>query len=270
MDNYSVLLPVYCKEKASNFIQSISSILCQTVLTNDFVIVCDGPLTEELDGVIRKFTNDYPDIFNIVRLSKNSGLGIALNEGLKACKNEIVMRMDSDDISLPTRAEEELVLMDKYELVGSWISDFDKTSDFLGIRKVCENYEDIKKQSVYRSPFCHPSVMFRKSTIEKAGGYMHLPYVEDWYLWIRILMQTKNVYNIQKVLVKMRSGAEQVERRGNHEFYLSVKILLSYMRDNKYISKPKKWTVHFIYKIFICSGNWFRRLLYKTFLRKHK
>ena len=50
MEPYSVLMSIYYKEDSTYFKQSLESILSQTVRTDDLVLVCDGPLTPDLDG----------------------------------------------------------------------------------------------------------------------------------------------------------------------------------------------------------------------------
>ena len=102
---YSVLMSVYHKEKPEYLRQAIESIQSQTLPTDDFVLVCDGPLNPELDAVIVTKQQEMGDSLNVVRLAKNGGLGNALNEGIKHCKNELVARMDSDDIAYPDRCE---------------------------------------------------------------------------------------------------------------------------------------------------------------------
>ena len=99
MQNYSVLMSVYHKEKPEHLRRAIESIQVQTVPTNDFVLVCDGSLNPELDAVIAAKQQEMGETLNVVRLAKNGGLGNALNEGIKHCKNELVARMDSDDIA---------------------------------------------------------------------------------------------------------------------------------------------------------------------------
>ena len=84
--------------------------------TDDFVLVCDGPLTPELDAVIAEMQEEHPEL-TVVRLAKNGGLGNALNEGMKHCKNDLVARMDSDDISRPDRCERQLAVSGTATLV---------------------------------------------------------------------------------------------------------------------------------------------------------
>ena len=125
--NYSVLMSVYDKEKPEYLKQSIESMLNQTVKPEQFVVVEDGALNKSLSDIIDKYKADFNELFTIVKLQVNGGLGNALNQGLKACRNELVARMDSDDISLPRRCEKELKLfLDNPELsiVGTNIDEF--------------------------------------------------------------------------------------------------------------------------------------------------
>ena len=111
---YSVLMSVYHKENAEYLRTAMDSIWNQTVPTDDFVLVCDGPLNEGLDAVIEKMVEEHPDTLHVVRLEKNSGLGNALNEGIKHCRHELVARMDSDDISRPDRNERQLKVFQEH------------------------------------------------------------------------------------------------------------------------------------------------------------
>ena len=83
---YSVLMSVYHKEKPEYLKQAIESIQAQTLSTNDFVLVCDGPLNEPLDSIIAAKQQEMGESLHVVRLAKNGGLGNALNEGIKHCK----------------------------------------------------------------------------------------------------------------------------------------------------------------------------------------
>ena len=127
IQSYSVLMSVYYKENQAWLRQSIESMLNQTIITNDFVIIKDGKLTNELDDVISEYYEKYPDIFHIIELESNVGLGPALAIGVKACKNELIARMDSDDISIKERCEKQL---NKYkedpelDIVGSSVAEF--------------------------------------------------------------------------------------------------------------------------------------------------
>ncbi|HCT15933.1 MAG TPA: glycosyl transferase, partial [Ruminococcaceae bacterium] len=108
MEKYSVLMSLYKKEKPEYLVTAIDSMICQTVKPDEIVIVKDGPLTPELEGVLNEYVNKYPELFDIVESKENIGLGRALNLGLTHCRNELVARMDTDDISKPERCEKQL------------------------------------------------------------------------------------------------------------------------------------------------------------------
>lgn len=216
--SYSVLMSVYHREKAEYFEESIDSMLNQTIPPTDFVIMCDGPLTDELDEVIERKVRENGEIFQIVRLPSCGGLGNALAEGIGHCRNELVARMDSDDISVKNRCEEQLKVFNKKDpaIVGGWITEFEGTvSNQKNQRRVPETSGEIREFAKRRNPFNHPSVMFQKEAVLKAGNYQDCKGFEDYYLWVRMLKQGAEAYNIQKVLVYMRTDAGMYERRGS-------------------------------------------------------
>lgn len=124
---YSVLMSVYAKEEPVYLDTAIQSMLDQTVRTDDFVIVCDGPLTAELDAVLERHLAQNPAVLHLVRLPQNIGTGAALNIGLTHCKNELIAKMDSDDISVLDRCERQLKEFaedDRLTVVGGNILEF--------------------------------------------------------------------------------------------------------------------------------------------------
>ena len=145
--NYSVLMSVYHKEKPQFLRLSIESMFNQTIPTNDFVLVCDGPLNDELDEIIASFEEKYKNIFRVVRIEKNQGLGHALKVGVLECKNDIIARMDSDDISRPERCEKELEFLannPEVSIVGALIEEFSDTPEVVNaMRVVPETHEEI-------------------------------------------------------------------------------------------------------------------------------
>lgn len=236
MSDYSVLMSVYYKERPEFLRRAIESVMSQTILTNDFVIVCDGPLNDSLYKVLEEAKEKYK-VLNIVQLEENGGLGNALSIGITKAKNEIVMRMDSDDVCVANRAELQLPLMEEYDLVGGHITEFENTEDnIIGCRKTPEKPEEIREFAKKRNPFNHPSVMFKKSVVLKAGNYQRFKFFEDYYLWIRILQITDKVYNIQEVLVNMRSGKEMRSRRAAKEAKKSIKEIRKIMYKMKMIN----------------------------------
>ena len=137
-EKYSVLMSVYAKEKPEYLRQSIESILAQTVAADEFVIVCDGPLTEELDKVLAEYENSRQDFFKIIRQKENKGLGIALNTGLSQCANSLVARMDSDDVSMPDRMERQLAVFAEknVDIVSGTVAEFTVKTDNVVTKRI--------------------------------------------------------------------------------------------------------------------------------------
>lgn len=217
MQNYSVLMSVYYKEKAEYLELAIKSMLNQTVPPEQFVIVEDGPLTDELEQVIQKYENEKPDLFTVVRLDENRGLGLALDEGMKYCRNELVARMDSDDISMPERCEKELVVFETYpemDIISGAINEFkDSVDNVVSVRLVPESEEAIKKQMRRRSAFNHPAVMFKKETVVRVGGYGGSARKEDHDLFSRMVFGGCKAYNLQEPILYYRIGDDNIKRR---------------------------------------------------------
>ena len=216
MENYSILTTLYKNDSPEFLKQSIDSMLAQTVLTNDYVIVADGPLTEELDEVLVGYENTH-NFFNIVRLSENVGLGVALREGLKYCKNDLVARLDADDLSMPTRCEKQLTLFDSdpdLVIVGSDMYEFDSNPDEItDLKHMPSSPEQIYKYGKRRNAFNHSSVMYRKSVIEEHGSYSTMRRSQDIELFSKILYAGCKCRNINEPLIKFRCGDTRVKRK---------------------------------------------------------
>ena len=98
-------MSVYINDKVEYLKPCIDSMLNQTVKPDQFVIVEDGELTPECEKAIVEYKESDKELFEIVKLEKNEGLANALNVGMKHCRNDLIARMDADDVSLPTRCE---------------------------------------------------------------------------------------------------------------------------------------------------------------------
>lgn len=261
---------VYHKEKTAFLKRSIESVMSQTVLPDDFVIVCDGQLTDELYIVLDAASKKYHQI-NVVKKDEQEGLGLSLEYGLKHVKNDIVMRMDSDDVCLANRAEKQLPLMETYDLVGGAIQEFEEDeSQCIGYRYVPEKYPEIKKFAKNRCPFNHPSIMYRKSLVETVGGYEDVRLLEDYYLWYKILSYTDKVYNIQEPLVNMRSGVVMRSRRGGKIFKKSHKYLKKQMYKTGFIGLFNYLFITPIQLISFSLPLKLKEFIYRILLRRDK
>ena len=214
---YSVLMSVYKNDDSGNLKIAIESMLDQSKKPEQFVIVEDGPISEECERIILEFKNNNPSIFTILRLKKNGGLGNALNHGIKVCRNELIARMDADDFSLPDRCEkqvERFVKDNRLCFLGGQINEFiDDPENVVSSRIVPCSYNSIKRFSRRRSPFNHPTVMFRKSALEALGGYRTYGRKEDLDLFVRAVNLGFYSENIDEVLLLYRTGKDNLKRR---------------------------------------------------------
>lgn len=268
---FSVLLSIYSEESPSCLSKCLDSLFSQTLLPSEVILVQDGKLTPELELVIDKYINSYK-IIKKIPLPINQGLGKALNEGLKYCSNDIVARMDTDDIAKPDRFKKQLEIFKVYpyiDVVGAWIDEFEgDVHNVRSIRKLPQNQKDIYRFAQSRNPINHPVVMFRKQAVIMAGGYQHFPFFEDYYLWVRMLMSGSKFYNIQESLLFFRFSPEMFKRRGGWKYAMKELKFQKEIRRIGFISNQmflRNTLLRFISRII---PNSFRSWIYIKILRK--
>jgi glycosyltransferase involved in cell wall biosynthesis len=256
MQKYSVLMSVYCKDVPEQLKISIDSMLNQTVKPEQFVLVQDGPLGEELESVIQEYANANPDLFTVVPLKENIGLGRALDVGLKECRNDLVARMDADDISLPERCEKLLKLFEENSslgLAGTNIDEFyNEPTNVQTSRIVPSEYEDIKKFIRRRSPFNHPTVMFKRSEVERCGGYGMMKRKQDFDLFSRMINMGCYALNINESLLLFRADEGNYKRRKSKEY---VKSTIEVQKLNYKRGYCSRWDL-----TVVTVGQWVLRL----------
>lgn len=239
---YSVLMAVYGKEKPEFFRQSIESMLAQTLPFSDFVLVCDGALTHELNEVISWAQEEMGEKLQIIRLKENKGLGKALRTGVPRCRCSVIARMDSDDISRPDRCERQfrIIERDGYDLVSGTLQEFVREpGDMDRLRVLPRTSEEILQYAKKRNPFNHPCVMFRKESVLHAGSYQDFPGFEDYYLWVRMLRKGCKGYNVQEVILDMRTGNGMYDRRGGRDYLYWVLRFQRYLYCKNFITKKE-------------------------------
>ena len=269
---YSVLMSVYWRDRAEYLRAAMDSMWGQTAKTDDFVLICDGPLTDGLNSVIREMEDRHTGVLHVIRLEKNGGLGKAMNAGIKECRNEIIARMDADDISRPERCEKQIQIFSRdkeISICSGTVEEFTENTDRIyARRRVPETDDEIRAFAKKRNPFNHPCVMYRKSSVESAGGYEDFYLLEDYHLWIRMLQQGLKGYNIQEPLLWMRVGAEMYRRRAGWKYARSQKALFMYMKDTGFISRGQYMKSFIIRGISAMTPNRGREYLYKKVIRE--
>lgn len=218
---FSVLMSLYNKETSENLEECLESLYKQTLHANEIVIVIDGPINEGLTKVLKKWTSELP--LKIHPISNNVGLGKALNIGLEQCSNDIIFRMDTDDICYPMRFEIQYSYFRKHPdltVLGTAINEFDECG-ISGERFTVSGHENIVAFSRKRNPMNHMTVVFRKSKVIDAGGFQHHLFMEDYNLWLRLISRQERFDNISKPLVLARVGKGMLERRKGTQYIKS-------------------------------------------------
>ena len=237
---FSVLMSVYKKEKPEYLKRAIESVINQTLQPSEIVIVKDGKLTDELDKVLDLFSFRYLDLFKVISIPEHVGLGKALAKGVLNCSYEIIVRMDSDDISHPERFEKQISFLAEHpeiDVVGSWITEFDGDEDNICVsRETPITHDEIKKFARKRSPMNHMTVIFRKKAVLDAGNYMPLLWFEDYYLWVRMLLKGAKFANLPYYLVNVRAGKDMIIRRRGIKYALNEVKLQKRFFDMGFIS----------------------------------
>ncbi len=233
LPSYSVLMSVYAKDKPEYLDVAIASMARQTIPLSDLVVVCDGPLTEGLDAVLAEWERELEGRMSIHRLPENGGLGTALDAGLSLCRCNFVARMDADDVSRPDRCELLLTKMvaENLDLIGGAIEEFDTVPGDLGaVRNVPLKQSDIEERLRARNPFNHVSVIFNKLAVTDAGGYQPFPWMEDYWLWARMIAAGCKCANVSDVVVDVRVGDGMYARRSNKAYLESQRRFFAALR----------------------------------------
>lgn len=273
MDAYSVLMSVYRKDDPKYLTEAIDSMLHQSIEPAELVVVCDGPLSDELNAVIDRYSNSDPTRFKVIRLEKNQGLGEALRQGMQHCTFELVARMDSDDISLPERMAMQLAYLDAHKdvsVLGGQIREFqNNVQEMKKVRAVPTEPEEIKKFCAKRNPMNHMSVTLRKSDVLAAGGYVGFDKFEDYYLWARMLAAGYQLANLNELCVYVRAGDELYLRRGGMPYFrrtVAIEKKLQELGICSRLQMVSNLTTRFVATVLLT--NRMRKFFYNRFLRK--
>ena len=242
-DKYSVLMPLYYKEKTDNLKQSLKSMMTQSLKPDEIVLIEDHPVSDEIKTIIRDLSEEYDvevNIFSDYELD-GKGLPAVLKYGVDKCRNQMIARMDSDDISLPSRCEKEVKILrehPEYAIVGTWVDEFDGTVDnVVTVRSTPENMEAIRRRLKVTNPFNHPTVMFKKDAILASGNYdENVIADEDYDLWYRLIRSGYKGTNIQESLVKYRLGDNFISRRRTKNAFLAKTGIKKQMYHDGFVS----------------------------------
>lgn len=239
---FSLLLPTYQADDPEHLRRAFrSAVQDQTLIPDEVVVVRDGPVPVALGRVLDELADSSPVPVQRLDLDTNVGLGRALDEGLAGCRYNVVARMDADDISLPQRFAVQLPVIEAgADLVGSALLEFgDHEDDIVGTRTPPLTEAEIKRWARFADPFNHPTVVYRRDWVQRAGGYRDLPLMEDYWLFARMIDAGARVANVAEPLVKYRVGSGAYARRGGWELLRSELVLQREFRDMGFVTRSQ-------------------------------
>lgn len=240
---FSLLLPVYAGDRVDFLLKAFtSSVHDQELRPSEVVVVQDGPVPTELADAITRLGAESPVPVVHVELERNGGLARALERGLEACAHDVVARMDADDISLPERFARQLpVIAGGVDLVGTGMLEFeDEIGSIVGRRVPRRGQDAIAAYARFHDPFSHPTVVFRRSAVQAAGGYQPLGQMEDYWLFARMIAAGARVENVADPLVMYRVGAGAYARRGGRAQWKSELLLQRAFRRIRFTTR-RQW-----------------------------
>jgi glycosyltransferase involved in cell wall biosynthesis len=268
---FSVSMCVYKNDNPSHFSNALESVINQTLVPDEIVLVVDGPVPETIEKIINIY--EYKTWFKVIRLETNVGHGNARRVGLENCSYDLVALMDADDICIPNRFEKQIECFKNYSdlsIVGGNINEFIGSVDnVVAIRQVPKKDNDIKKYLMKRCPFNQMTVMFKRSEVVKAGGYLDWYCNEDYYLWIRMSLSNATFKNIDECLVYVRVGNEMYKRRGGFKYFMSEAKLQLYMFKNNIIGvQTLIYNIIIRFIVQVMMPNSLRGYIFKKFARQ--
>lgn len=153
--------------------QSIKSILSQSFRDFEFIIINDGPgFPQIMDILIQYESQDHR--IKIYTNETNLGLTLSLNKALSLATGKYIARLDSDDLTHPTRLQKQFEFMESHPdhaLIGSWVYLINGEGEKTGEKKSPTTYQDIRKKLLFYNFFTHSSFFFRRDIVHNLGNY---------------------------------------------------------------------------------------------------
>ncbi len=226
MTTLSVLMCVYAKDEDEAFSEALDSLINNKQFIDYLILVINGPISEKKRSKI-KCTKNFL-IIKEIKLNKNLGISKALNFGLREVDTDWIVRFDSDDICLKDRfklIKQKILENDNnYDVMGTYIEEFNLKTNTNKIRKVPLSYKNIKRNLLFSNPMNHVSVFFKSSLINEFKEDNFYPLIdgfEDYALWFKLIYFKKKFKNFPIVTVLVRTDEKMLERRGGIKYILN-------------------------------------------------
>jgi glycosyltransferase involved in cell wall biosynthesis len=239
---FSVAMCTYKEDDPQELSTAIDSVIEQTQSPSEIILVKNGPIPETLETVIESHRDAHPELFSIINLDKNHARGVARQISIEECDHELVALMDTDDVSVSDRFQTQLEYLEEnptVDVVGGYVAEFNSDPECpSAVRKVPLAPKELESKARFRSPLNQPTVMARKQALLDAGGYRDIELMEDYDLWVRVLLNGGTIANIPKVLTNVQAGTEMYKRRGGVRYTLAESKLLYEFFKMGFITLP--------------------------------
>jgi len=203
--------------------KAIMSILNQTYKNIEFIIICDGSETNY--ATLKKISDNR---IKIIKHDKSQGLTKSLNEAIRMSTGDYIARMDSDDISLKYRIETQVRFLEKNPDIDICSTLFKQFGDIDNtVITLYNNPDGIKSELFLDNRLAHPSVMIRKSFLDKNNILYdeNFKYAQDYELWSRACHITK-IAIVPKLCLLYRVHNKQIGyEKKNEQLELCKKII---------------------------------------------
>ena len=263
-------MSIYSVTRASDLDRCLNSLSQQTLPASQIVIIRDGPVHSSVEQCIQTYQPYLP--FHYLTFPRNRGLGVALRDGLEACRYELIARVDSDDWSAPERFQKQAQFLcdePRISLVGGWLRErYHVSSDTATfVRRGPLDHASIRQMAKHRNPINHPTVMFRKNDVLACDSYESCPLFEDYYLWAKMLAQGCLLANLPEVLVETEVDSDYFRRRGGVAYVRNELRLVRKLRQIGFLS-PMEANIFILSRLPIrLVPVLIRQHLYRAFLR---
>lgn len=282
---FSVIISIYEHDLPELLRAALDSILSQTLLPDEILIVADGPVPVLLEQEVLKSefkVRGLPQLLSegkgvpevtYLPLEEHGGLGEAMRRAVEVAKGDYVARMDADDICLPDRFEKQMKCFEEdstLSVVGGQIAEFDgDVKNITGRRVVPLEHDEIAKYMKSRNGMNHVTTIIKKKDLIAVGNYQPFEWFEDYSLWVRMIQHGCRFKNIADDVVYVRAGKAQADRRGGWAYFRKEVSLFKCFLNQGFISR---W--RFIRNLFqrgvvrVLMTSSVRNMFYKNVLRK--
>lgn len=268
---FAVLMPLWAKDRPDRVRQAIVSATEAQQLRPDLLILTvDGPLPAPLEALVERVEAGAHGPATVLRHSAHRGVASALQDGLEASPYELVARADADDLCRPERFALQIPRMrrDRLDLLGGAMREFsDRVAPGRGpLRTRPLTHAEITAYLPRHSPFHHPTMVLRRSTVLAVGGYRDLPLLEDYWLWERMMLGGARMANLPDVLVDYRVDEHLFARRGGWRLFASdLRLQRRFVRDR--VTTPTGFLRNLGERgVYRLAPGWARRLAYRRFV----